>query len=61
MAGSGTMATLSGRRILLVMSGGIAVYKSLDLIRRGEQAAHPLRAPLWVAVVALALIALALW
>lgn len=26
--------TLSGRRILLVISGGIAAYKSLDLIRR---------------------------
>ena len=26
--------SLSGKRILLVLSGGIAVYKSLDLIRR---------------------------
>jgi len=26
--------TLSGRRILLIISGGIAAYKSLDLIRR---------------------------
>ena len=26
--------TLSGKRILLIISGGIAAYKSLDLIRR---------------------------
>ena len=26
--------TLSGKRILLVIGGGIAAYKSLDLIRR---------------------------
>ena len=25
---------LSGKRILLIISGGIAAYKSLDLIRR---------------------------
>jgi phosphopantothenoylcysteine decarboxylase / phosphopantothenate---cysteine ligase len=32
---------LEGRRILLVMSGGIAAYKSLDLIRRlRERGAH---------------------
>ena len=29
-----TPPTLAGRRILLVISGGIAAYKSLDLIRR---------------------------
>src|SRR4051794_30814285 len=29
-----TALTLAGRRILLVISGGIAAYKSLDLIRR---------------------------
>jgi phosphopantothenoylcysteine decarboxylase / phosphopantothenate---cysteine ligase len=28
------MATVSGKRILLVIGGGIAAYKSLDLIRR---------------------------
>jgi phosphopantothenoylcysteine decarboxylase / phosphopantothenate---cysteine ligase len=28
------MATLSGKRILLVISGGIAAYKALELIRR---------------------------
>ncbi len=28
------MASLSGRRILLIIGGGIAAYKSLDLIRR---------------------------
>lgn len=28
------MTSLSGRRILLIISGGIAAYKSLDLIRR---------------------------
>ncbi len=28
------MATLSGKRILLVIAGGIAAYKSLELIRR---------------------------
>lgn len=28
------MMTLSGRRVLLVIGGGIAAYKSLDLIRR---------------------------
>ncbi len=33
--------TLSGKRILLVISGGIAAYKSLDLIRRlRERGAH---------------------
>jgi phosphopantothenoylcysteine decarboxylase/phosphopantothenate--cysteine ligase len=26
--------TLAGRRILLVIGGGIAAYKSLDLVRR---------------------------
>ncbi|TIX78669.1 MAG: bifunctional phosphopantothenoylcysteine decarboxylase/phosphopantothenate synthase, partial [Mesorhizobium sp.] len=26
--------TLSGKRILLIIGGGIAVYKALDLIRR---------------------------
>ncbi|HXV31974.1 MAG TPA: flavoprotein, partial [Sinorhizobium sp.] len=26
--------TLAGKRILLIISGGIAAYKSLDLIRR---------------------------
>ena len=26
--------TLSGKRILLIIGGGIAAYKSLDLIRR---------------------------
>ncbi|WP_416065235.1 bifunctional phosphopantothenoylcysteine decarboxylase/phosphopantothenate--cysteine ligase CoaBC [Rhizobium sp. ZK1] len=32
--------TLSGKRILLIISGGIAAYKSLDLIRRlGERGA----------------------
>ena len=28
------MTVLSGKRILLVIGGGIAAYKSLDLIRR---------------------------
>ncbi|MBN8999696.1 MAG: bifunctional phosphopantothenoylcysteine decarboxylase/phosphopantothenate synthase, partial [Rhizobiales bacterium] len=28
------VTSLSGRRILLVISGGIAAYKALDLIRR---------------------------
>ncbi len=28
------MATLSGKRILLVIAGGIAAYKCLELIRR---------------------------
>ena len=28
------MTALSGKRILLVIGGGIAAYKSLDLIRR---------------------------
>ncbi|PIK72643.1 bifunctional phosphopantothenoylcysteine decarboxylase/phosphopantothenate synthase, partial [Methylobacterium frigidaeris] len=28
------MGALDGRRILLVIGGGIAAYKSLDLIRR---------------------------
>jgi Phosphopantothenoylcysteine synthetase/decarboxylase len=27
------MTTLAGKRLLLVISGGIAAYKSLDLIR----------------------------
>ncbi len=30
----GPMAGLAGRRILLILSGGIAAYKSLELIRR---------------------------
>ncbi len=32
--GSGNGMELSGKRILLIISGGIAAYKSLDLIRR---------------------------
>ena len=28
--------TLVGQRVLLVITGGIAAYKSLDLVRRGE-------------------------
>ncbi|MGH6761834.1 MAG: bifunctional phosphopantothenoylcysteine decarboxylase/phosphopantothenate--cysteine ligase CoaBC [Phyllobacterium sp.] len=36
-----TGATLSGRRILLIIGGGIAAYKCLDLIRRlRERGAH---------------------
>lgn len=34
MAGSGVTQSLEGRRILLVVGGGIAAYKSLDLVRR---------------------------
>ena len=30
--------TLSGKRILLIIGGGIAAYKSLDLIRRLREA-----------------------
>jgi ubiquinone biosynthesis protein len=32
-----------------------------ELVRRGERASHPLRAPLWIGAIALVLIALALW
>ena len=35
--GIGERALLQGRRILLIISGGIAAYKSLDLIRRLRQ------------------------
>jgi phosphopantothenoylcysteine decarboxylase/phosphopantothenate--cysteine ligase len=31
---SGLMANLTGRRVLLIIGGGIAAYKALDLIRR---------------------------
>ncbi|TGR60406.1 bifunctional phosphopantothenoylcysteine decarboxylase/phosphopantothenate synthase, partial [Mesorhizobium sp. M2D.F.Ca.ET.223.01.1.1] len=35
MAGKpGPRGSLSGKRILLIIGGGIAAYKSLDLIRR---------------------------
>ena len=34
------MAALDGKRILLIISGGIAAYKSIELIRRlGEHGA----------------------
>ncbi len=33
-AGSGVAASLAAKRILLIIGGGIAAYKSLDLIRR---------------------------
>jgi ubiquinone biosynthesis protein len=46
-----------------VADGGLRLHPKTiaDLIRQGERAAHPLRAPIWVAVLALAAIALALW
>jgi phosphopantothenoylcysteine decarboxylase / phosphopantothenate---cysteine ligase len=34
---------LAGKRILLIVGGGIAAYKALDLIRRLRDA----RAPAW--------------
>ena len=34
MTGSGATHILAGKRILLIVGGGIAVYKSLDLVRR---------------------------
>lgn len=36
--------TLSGKRILLVMSGGIAAYKALDLVRRLRERGATVRA-----------------
>ena len=48
--GPGTRAWTEGRRILLIIGGGIAAYKSLDLIRRltrnrgaGARHSHPRR------------------
>lgn len=38
------MSTLSGRRILLVIGGGIAAYKVLDLIRRLKERGAAVRA-----------------
>jgi ubiquinone biosynthesis protein len=51
------------RAVADVADGGLRLHPATidELIRRGEQAAHPLRAPIWVAVLALAAIALALW
>ena len=37
------MSSLSGRRILLIIAGGIAAYKSLDLIRRLRSAGAKVR------------------
>ena len=36
--------TLSGKRILLIIGGGIAAYKSLDLIRRLRERGASVRA-----------------
>jgi ubiquinone biosynthesis protein len=51
------------RTVADMAEGGLRLHPdSIDgLIRRAERAAHPLRPPLWVAVLALAAIALALW
>ena len=38
------MSLLNGRRILLIISGGIAAYKSLDLIRRLRERGAAVRA-----------------
>ena len=40
---------LAGKRILLVISGGIAAYKSLDLIRRAREAGASVRCVLTMA------------
>jgi phosphopantothenoylcysteine decarboxylase/phosphopantothenate--cysteine ligase len=37
------MKTLAGKRILLIIGGGIAAYKSLDLIRRLRERGAPVR------------------
>ena len=37
---------MSGKRILLIIAGGIAAYKSLDLIRRLRERGHSVRAVL---------------
>ncbi len=34
MIGSGAVRSLDGKRILLIVGGGVAAYKSLDLVRR---------------------------
>ena len=34
LVATGSAGSLSGRRILLIIGGGIAAYKSLDLVRR---------------------------
>lgn len=40
------MSGLSGKRILLIISGGIAAYKTLELIRRLREKGHAVRAVL---------------
>src|SRR5258707_2824718 len=42
-------SVLQGRRILLIISGGIAAYKSLDLIRRLRERGHGVRCVLTTA------------
>jgi ubiquinone biosynthesis protein len=51
------------RAVADMAEGGLRLHPDSldDLIRRAERASHPLRAPLWIAVLALAAIALALW
>lgn len=43
-AGAASLRTLAGRRILLIIGGGIAAYKALDLIRRLRERGAELRA-----------------
>ena len=46
---SGSSVTLQGKRILLIIGGGIAAYKSLELIRRLREAGASVRAILTAA------------
>ena len=43
--------TLTGKRILLIIGGGIAAYKSLDLIRRLRERGVAVRAVMTQAVI----------